>query len=134
MLSEDSRWIQIISAEAKGRVCQIDVWYRPFYMGIQHDLKVIFERRLRTLTSVAVHKPSNRFESGHWAQQKLVAFGSVSEVIVVSMKDIKEVFKLKRPQICRPTTVPYIEIGFRHSPSMQAYSDPPLAKAWDSYI
>jgi hypothetical protein len=44
-----------------------------------------------------VHRSPERFESGYWANKKLVAFGATNEVVVCSMTPVSEIIKIKRP-------------------------------------
>ena len=101
-VSEDNKTIQVVSSEVRGRVCLVEVNYRAFFMGSTFNKVVLFEKRLKTSTSIAVNRSAKAFEQGHWDQRRLVAFGSVDEVVVASMKPIKELYKLKRPNISKP--------------------------------
>lgn len=112
----DENVISIVTAEAKGRVCLIEVSYGGFFTGTTFTKVVLYEKRLKTTTTVAFHRCPERFESGHWSAKKLVAFGSTSEVVVCSMRPIKEIIKLKRPPMCRSKSVPYLDFGYGHSP------------------
>lgn len=67
-------------------------------------------------TTIAIHKSIERFESGHWAEKKLVAFGATNEVVVCSLRPIGVVLKVQRPKICRSKSVPYLDFGFGLSP------------------
>jgi hypothetical protein len=108
--------ISIVSAEASGRVCLIEVSYGGFFSGTTHTKVVLYEKRLKTTTTVAFHRCPEQFETGYWAQKKLVAFGATSEVVICSMRPIQEIIKLRRPPMCRSKSVPYLDFGYGHTP------------------
>lgn len=132
-ISEEN-YVSIVSAEAKGKVCMTEVSYKGFFSGTTHTKTVLFEKRLKTATTVAVHRCPERFEGGNWGKRCLVAFGSTSEVVVCAMKPIQELIKFKRPAMCRPKSVPYLDFGFGLSPGKQEYCVPMLVIAWDCLI
>lgn len=86
--------ITILTAEAKGKVFITEISYGGFFTGIQHNKKLLFGERLIGTTTIAIHKSIERFENGHWAEKKLVAFGATNEVVVCSLKPIGVVLKI----------------------------------------
>jgi hypothetical protein len=133
-VSETKKEIQIVSAEMTGKVKTIEIKDQGFFRGTTYTKTALYEKRLKTTVTVCVHKCPERFQNGHWDEKRLVAFGATSEVVVVSMKPIKEVIRIRRPNMCRLKTVPYLDFGFGLTPGKQEYSVPILAIAWDNLV
>jgi WD40 repeat protein len=51
----DENIINIVSAEAKGRVYKVEVSYKGFFSGTTYTKVSLYEKRLITTTTVAVH-------------------------------------------------------------------------------
>jgi hypothetical protein len=46
----------------------------------------------------------------------LVAFGSLNEIVVCSMRPIKEVLQITKPSFCKEKSLPYIDWGYGLTP------------------
>lgn len=47
----------------------------------------------------------------------ILAFGSLNEIVVCSMRPIKEIVQISRPSFCKEKSIPYIDWGFGLTPS-----------------
>ncbi len=64
----------------------------------------------------------------------IVAFGSLNEIVVCTMRPIKEIFQINRPLFCKEKSIPYIDWGFGLTPSHREKTVPIMAFAWDRLI
>jgi hypothetical protein len=64
----------------------------------------------------------------------IIAFGSLNEIVVCSMRPIKEIFQINRPLFCKEKSIPYIDWGFGLTPSHREKTVPIMAFAWDRLI
>lgn len=126
--------VLIVSAEASGKVKLVEVKDKGYFRGTGYTKTALYERRLKTTVSVCVHRCPEQFDDGFWGEKRLVAFGATSEVVVVSMRPVKEVIRIRRPQMCRKKSVPYLDFGYGLSPGKQEYTVPMLVIAWDCLV
>lgn len=69
-------------------------------LGTSYTKNILYQKRLKNPTSIAVHTPSEQNKNNYWSKQNLIALGSISEVIVCCMNPVREIYKMKRPNLC----------------------------------
>jgi len=79
-------------------------------------------------------EPSGKYKNPKVDNAFLCAYGSLNEVIVVSLKPIKEVFKVNRPAFCREKSLPYVDFGYGLTPINREKTMPMMAFAWDRLV
>jgi hypothetical protein len=70
----------------------------------------------------------------YFDSSSIIAFGSLNEIVVCSMRPIKEIVQIARPSFCKEKSIPYIDWGFGLTPSQRERTVPIMAFAWDRLI
>jgi hypothetical protein len=126
--------VSVVSMEVKGPVFQCDITQRGYVVGSTFTKNAIYQKRLKTPSSMAVFRSPQNQQFLYWQQKSLIALGALSEVIVCSMRPIQELIRIKRPALCKPNAVPYLSFGVGLTPSKQDQTVIILAIAWDNLI
>ena len=127
----------IVSSEDVGRVCYVEMTPKSALFGsggFNHKTVALFEKRLKGTSTIALFTPSLEYPSPFCDQRSLVAIGAESEVVLCSMRPINELYKIKRPSICKEQSLPSLDWGFGLTPTMQEKVVPILAVAQDCLI
>lgn len=130
----DEGVVNIVSCEDQGRVRLVEVSVKGFFGNISYNKNSLFERRLKRTASVALLAPNLNYPNSFTDTRAMIAFGAMNEVVVCSMRPIAELFKIKRPHLCKDNSVPYLDWGYGLTPTMQERTVPILAVAWDCLI
>jgi hypothetical protein len=90
--------------------------------------------RLKGTSAIVPMIPDPRYPHESVDEKKIVAFGALNEMVICSLRPIAEIFKLKRPTMCKEKSMPYLDWGYGLTPAMQERTVPILAMAWDNLI
>ena len=64
----------------------------------------------------------------------IIAFGALNEVVICTMRPVKEIFQVFKPNFCKEKSLPYLDWGYGLTPSQRERTVPILAFAWDRLI
>ena len=60
---------------------------------------------------------SEQYKHPYCDNSSLVAFGALNEIVICSMRPIKEIFQTNKPSFCKEKSLPYLDWGFGLTPS-----------------
>ena len=74
--------------------------------------------RLKATSAIVPMVPDPRYANDQVDEKKLMAFGASNEIVICSLRPIAEIFKLKRPSMCKENSIPYLDWGYGLTPAM----------------
>ena len=123
--------ISIVSVEKTGPVFHTDVTPGGYLYGSTFVKNVIFNKRLKTPTDIAIFRQQ---QNPYWLSKSLIAIAAHSEVVVCSMRPIQELIRIKKPAFCAQDKAPSVSFGHGLTPSKQDRSVALLALAWGPMV
>jgi WD40 repeat protein len=132
----DQGTINIVVAEDVGRIRFVEVNKGNFFGSFNHNVIPLYEERLIGAATISVCRPSDQpgYVSRFCSQACLVAFGASNQVVLCSMRPIKELISIKPSKYNRKRSIPYIDWGFGLTPTIREQTMPLMAVAWDRMI
>jgi len=117
--------------EKAGPVFHTDVTPGGYLYGSTFVKNVIFNKRLKTPTDIAIFRQQ---QNPYWLSKSLIAIAAHSEVVVCSMRPIQELIRIKKPAFCAQDRAPSVSFGHGLTPSKQDRSVALLALAWGPMV
>lgn len=77
----------------------------------------MFKSRLKGTATISLYKKNDVYKHKFSDNSYLLAFGALNEIVICSMKPIKELFKVDKPNFCKEKSLPYMDWGFGLTPS-----------------